>query len=226
MSKENKKEEAIKQEPAKEPSEAKQEATKTLTPQQEKESNMAKQIIDLEAQLNQAIAEIQQRDEALKKANETNKELINGFKSSAIEMENKANALLKQRFDELEAKFKKDLDLAKKYAIKDQALELINIINEFEQAVSFKPTDPKIANWLVGFKMYLTKFNNLLADLNISPITPEIGVEFDANCMECFADTVKDATKKDNTVIEVIHNGYKLHDIVIKPALVKVIKNN
>ena len=214
-----------KKEPKKE-SVAKKEATKPLSAQEQKDSDMAKQIIDLETKLNLKDAELKAKDETIQKLTNEIKDFNASFKDLALDMENKANALLKQRCDEQDIKFKAELDDAKKYAIKDQALELINIINEFERAVSFKPQDPKIANWLVGFKMYLTKFNNLLNDLHISQIQPTIGCEFDPNIMECFPETVIDPSKKDNTVVEVIHSGYKLYDHILKPALVKVVKNS
>ena len=60
---------------------------------------------------------------------------------------------------------------------------------------------------------------------NFSQIQPTVGCEFDPATMECF-ETIKDETKPNNTVCEIIHNGYKLYDHILKPALVKVIKNN
>ena len=134
-----------KKEPKKE-SVAKVEATKPLSAQEQKQSDMAKQIIDLETQINLLKAEIKNRDETIQKLNAQVNEFNANFKDLALEMENKANALLKQRADEQDVKFKAELDQAKKYAIKDQALALVDIINEFEQAISFNPTDPKIAN--------------------------------------------------------------------------------
>jgi molecular chaperone GrpE (heat shock protein) len=126
---------------------------------------------------------------------------------------------------ELEIKSKNELEHAKKYAIKNQALELINIINQMEIACNFKLNDEKLINYQKGFKLILTMFINLLAKLNIAQIKPIIGQEFDAKTMEC-AETVSfsEPTKKDNTIAEVVNNGYKLYDYILKPALVKVYK--
>ena len=43
--------------------------------------------------------------------------------------------------------------------------------------------------------------------------------------MEC-AETIfpSSPTKKDNIIAEVVNNGYKLYDYILKPALVKVYK--
>ncbi|MCQ2956963.1 MAG: nucleotide exchange factor GrpE [Mycoplasmoidaceae bacterium] len=73
--------------------------------------------------------------------------------------------------------------------------------------------------------MYVTKFNNLLADLNIQEITVQVGQEFDPKIMEPF-ETVKDPSKPDNSVATILKPGYKLYDHILKPVLVKVIKNN
>ncbi len=73
--------------------------------------------------------------------------------------------------------------------------------------------------------MYLTMFNNLLSDLHIEQIKTEVGQEFDPKIMECF-ETLKDESKPNNTVAMILEPGYKLYDHILKPTLVKVIKNN
>jgi len=206
--------------------EVKEKDNKPKPEEETQESKMAKKIIDLETALNLKDKDIKDRDEIINKLRENAKALAEEYKNLALDLQDKANEYIAKKVEENEAKFKRDLDYAKKYAIKDQALELIDIISKFEQAVNFTPKDPNIANWLMGFKMYLTMFNNLLSDLHIERIVPVVGGEFDPNFMECFPETVKDPSKKDNTICEVIHTGYKLHDQLLKPALVKVIKNN
>lgn len=212
MSKKNKKPE-LKKEPKKE------------TPETQ-ESKLAKKIIDLETLLNNKDKEISDQKakvEALKKELEL---MANEYKNLISQAEDKANALIKKRIDENDLKLKANLEEAKKYAIEDKAIELIDIVSKFSAAVNHPVQDPKIANWLQGFKMFNTMFNTLLEDLNIKQIHVEIGQEFDPNVMQCFEETVKDPSKKDNTIVQILEPGYKLYDHILKPVLVKVVKNN
>lgn len=211
MSKKNKKVET-KKEPKKEKVES-------------QESKLAKKIIDLETLLNNKDKEINEQKakvEALKKELEL---MANEYKNLISQAEDKANALIKKRMDENDLKFKANLEEAKKYAIEDKAIELIDIISKFSVAVNHPVDDPKIANWLQGFKMYLTMFNNLLKDLHIEIIVVNVGQEFDPAIMQCF-ETVRDESKPNNTVVEILEPGYKLYSHILKPILVKVVKNN
>lgn len=211
MSRKNKKVEA-KKEPKKEKAES-------------QESKLAKKIIDLEALLNNKdneINELKAKVEALKKELELT---ANEYKNLISQAEDKANALIKKRIDENDLKLKTNLEEAKKYAIEDKAIDLIEIISKFSVAVNHPVDDPKIVNWLQGFKMYLTMFNNLLKDLHIEQIVVDVGQEFDPAIMQCF-ETVKDESKPNNTVIEILEPGYKLYSHMLKPILVKIVKNN
>lgn len=206
---------------------AKKEPKKENKPQEEEsqESKLAKKIIDLEAALSykdKVVAEANKTIEALK-ADLTS--MAQQYKNQLILRMDEANRLIKLKQDENDAKFKANLAEAKKYAIKDQALDLIDVINQFEIACNYKLTDEKLINYQKGFKMFLSKFSKLLEDWHIIEIKPEVGKPFEPAVMECF-ETVQDPSKQNNIVCEVIHNGYKLYDHILKPALVKVIKNN
>lgn len=193
--------------------------------EESQESKLAKQVIDL-----QTIIEVKNKDLAHQaQIIEALKNDLTGmaqeYKNQLLLKMDEANKILKIKQDENDKKFRNELAYAKKYAIKDQALDLIDIVADFSSAVNHPVNDPKIANWLSGFKMYLVKFNNLLSDLNINEIKVSVGQEFDPNIMEPF-ETIKDPTKKDNTVATILKPGYKLYDHVLKPVLVKVVKNN
>ncbi|XQP55161.1 MAG: nucleotide exchange factor GrpE [Mycoplasmoidaceae bacterium] len=207
--------------------EPKKEPKKETTPEVEEtqESKLAKKIIDLEAALASKNKEIEDREKVIQALKNDLTALANEYKNQLILKMDEANKLIKIKQDENDAKFKANLAEAKKYAIKDQALDLIDVINQFEIACNYQLTDEKLINYQKGFKMFLTKFYKLLEDWHITQIKPEVGKEFQPAIMECF-ETVKDPSKQNNIIVEVIHTGYKLYDHILKPALVKVIKNN
>ena len=192
--------------------------------------NNEKKEIDLKQQLTSLLKSSLEKDAIIHEK----EQLINDLKAkiNAINEEYKqqicakmqeANNLLAQKTNELEAKYHKTLNDAKKYAIKDQAINLVNIINQFEIACNYKLNDEKLVNYQKGFKIFLSMFNKLLSDLNITTIKPNVGQEFEPNKMECL-ETTNNPTFANNIITEVINVGYMLHDNVLKPALVKVNK--
>ncbi|MBQ0045561.1 MAG: nucleotide exchange factor GrpE [Mycoplasma sp.] len=207
--------------------EAKKEPKKEMAPQQEEsqESKLAKKIIDLETLVNTKNKELSDKDKIIQALKNDLTTMATEYKNQLLLRMDEANKLIKIKMDENDAKFKANLAEAKKYAIKDQALDLIDVINQFEIACNYKLTDEKLINYQKGFKMFLTKFYKLMEDWHIVKIQPEVGKEFQPAIMECF-ETVQDPSKQNNIICEVIHNGYKLYDHILKPALVKVIKNN
>ena len=204
-------------EPKKEPKKETQEETQ--------ESKLAKKIIDLETLVSTKDKELLEKDKVIEGLKSDFMRLAQEYKNQLILKMDEANKLIKIKQDEYDAKYRANLADAKKYAIKDQALDLIDVINQFEIACNYQLTDEKLINYQKGFKMFLTKFYKLLEDWHIIQIQPQVGQEFEPAVMECF-ETVSDLSKTNNTICEVIHNGYKLYDHILKPALVKVIKNN
>ncbi len=205
--------------PKKEP---KKETTQVV--EESQESKLAKKIIDLEALIQTKDKEIENRNKVIDALKNDLSAMAQEYKNQLILKMDEANKLIKIKQDQNDEKYKKELAEAKKYAIENQAIELIDIIAEFSAMVNHPVSDPKIANWLSGFKMYLTKFNNLLSELHVQEILVNVGQEFDPKIMEPF-EIVKDPSKADNTVAAILKPGYKLHDHVLKPVLVKVIKN-
>jgi molecular chaperone GrpE len=136
---------------------------------------------------------------------------------------NEANIMLKNKIEEITAKTKQELDTHKKYAIEKQAGDLIDIVNQFELALSYTPTDEKIANYQMGFKMFLTMLKNLLSSLGIDEIKINIGDEFNPEFMECF-EFVNSNELSDHTISKIMSKGYKLYDRFVKPAAVYVVK--
>jgi molecular chaperone GrpE len=178
-------------------------------------------------ELNKKIIELNevifQKDKHIEKLQQEIQSINNDYVSKITEKTNEANATLKNKLDELSKKAFEELSLHKKYAIEKQAENIINIINQFELALSHTSSDEKIANYQNGFKMFLTMFKNLLSDLSIHEILVQIGDEFDPKKMECI-EFIHHNQLADNKVAQVVTKGYYLHDHLIKPAVVRIVK--
>lgn len=132
-----------------------------------------------------------------------------------------AEKLINEKQKELSDKYKREYDEKLKFFYSKPLSSLVEIISQFEVVLN-GITDPSVAGYLVGFKMFLSQFDSLLSDFCISQIVPKEGDEFDSDIMEASATKVIEESELDNKITSVFRKGYKLHDRVIKLASVEV----
>ena len=192
-----------------------------------KEKQKAEQKNQTKQQNNEEISLLKKEIDELRKKNESLIDEINKMNQNYVEKINKkaieAKAIVDAKIKEFEQKQKTEIEQIKKFAFKPYALELIDVVNQLESVLSFEPSDPKIKNYQVGFKMYLSMLKNILEKGCIKEIPIAIGDEFNPEYMECF-ETQQSAELEDNKVVKIIKKGYKIHDILLSPALVVVCK--
>jgi molecular chaperone GrpE len=139
---------------------------------------------------------------------------------SAKEAESKAkeNALL--HMAELE-NFKKrknqEVDAFKKYASENTIREFISILDNFYIA-SAHIDATKADDTVKGFLMIQKQIESTLEKLNVQKIE-SLNKPFDINCHQAIGQEAKDGIES-NIVIKEMQSGYKLHDKVIRPAMV------
>jgi molecular chaperone GrpE len=181
------------------------------------------EIEKLSKEIQQLKTEIDSKNERILQLEQEVKTINEDYVIRVTEKANEANALLKSKLAELSDKMQQDLAVHKKYALEKQAASLIDIINQFAMALSYKPTDPNIAKYQSGFQMFLTMFHNLLNELGITEIKVNVGDEFNPEIMECI-EFVHSHELANNKVAKVITKGYKLYDRLIKPTVVNVVR--
>ncbi len=189
-----------------------------------KDENINSKVNDLLAKNTSLNNEILNKDQRIKELENQIKQFNENYKNEINKKTIEAQKLVESKIKEQQEKFEKEIQHIKKFALKDKAVELINIINNFDVAVSFTPEDPNVANYVQGFRMFSTMFKNYLANNNIIAIEPSIGDNYDPLTMEAFEAEFNPSFKA-NQIIKVIKKGYKLHDIVIIPASVVVCKD-
>jgi molecular chaperone GrpE len=180
-----------------------------------------KLLTDEIAKLNAYIFE---KDKRITTLEDQIKQINQEYVGKVQEKTEQANVQLKQKMDELNIKAAQELENIKKYGLEKQLGSLIDIVSQFEMALSYKPTDEKIANYQSGFMMFLNMLKNLLIELHVNEININVGDEFNAEYMECI-EFVPNPQLKDNHVAKIITKGYRLHDRVIKTAVVYVVRN-
>jgi len=205
-------EESLKEQGAKEVEKQEEKIEKKIDKVEDKNVELLDKIKNLEQKISENNSKIRAYEQQISDINASYAAKIN-------EKASQANEIVQSKIKELQDKHKSTLEDVKKYGISSAAGQLVDIISQFKGALNFTSDDSKVNNFLMGFKM----FDNLLQDLNISEIVIKIGDSFDPNIMDAF-DTTNDKELSDNVVSVVLSNAYKLHDRVIKHAVVKVNK--
>ena len=133
-------------------------------------------------------------------------------------------ALLRSRAD-LDNAFKRnisDVEKAHKYGIEKLLIELLPVVDNLEHALTnFSNKSSKEDK--EGVELTLKSFESTLDKFGIRPIYP-LNEQFDPIKHEAVM-TSKDLKKQDNEIENIFQRGWELHERVVRPARVSVIKN-
>jgi molecular chaperone GrpE len=133
-------------------------------------------------------------------------------------------ALLRSRA-ELDNAFKRnvsDIEKAHKYGVERLLNELLPVVDNLEHALNNFSKDSKKDD-KEGVELTLKSFESALDKFGIRPIYP-INENFDPIKHEAVM-TSQDSKKENNEIENIFQRGWELHDRVVRPARVSVIKN-
>lgn len=102
---------------------------------------------------------------------------------------------------------------------KDFALSLISILEEFERGLSYEPDNE-------GLKLMKAKFENELNKFDIKKIEVNKGDMFDESLHEAISVVPTNDENMDNTICDIIEQGYKTSTYIVKYTKVIVNKYN
>ena len=108
-----------------------------------------------------------------------------------------------------------------KYAKSDLIRKLLDVLDGYDRALETTPADAEGQPWLEGLRLVERKLRQLLESEGLQPLDA-VGQPFDPYLHEAVAHLESDAPE--GTVISEYQKGYRLHDRVIRPALVTVAK--
>ena len=97
---------------------------------------------------------------------------------------------------------------------------LLPILDGFHMALSCDTTSQEMKNFLIGFEFIYRNMVSVLENEGVSEMSPKVGDAFDPNTMSALETKFDEG--KPNRVLVVKANGYKLHDRLIRPAIVVV----
>lgn len=105
------------------------------------------------------------------------------------------------------------------YASARLAEQLLPVVDDFDRAIAHVPEGID-ENWLKGVRMTVGKLHEALASVGVEPIEA-VGSRFDPKLHEAIA-TEESAEHPEDTVLDEVRRGYKMHDRVLRPAMVRV----
>ena len=129
---------------------------------------------------------------------------------------------LRAELDNSQKRSVAEVEKAHKYGIERLLLELLPVVDNLEHALKNLSEDVSDSD-KEGIELTLKSFESALDKFGISPIYP-ISEDFDPIKHEAVS-VVKDEKHADNKIVEVMQKGWRLHERVIRPARVVVIKN-
>jgi molecular chaperone GrpE len=108
---------------------------------------------------------------------------------------------------------------ARKYALESFAEGLLPVVDSLEAALKTGDTS--------GVELTLKQLVGALEKSSIQAIDPRPGERFDPHRHQAMAavEAPPGEMREPNTVVAVMQKGYRLHDRVLRPALVTVAKN-
>ena len=118
--------------------------------------------------------------------------------------------------------YQKEYDKMMKYRSQSIIESLLPSLDGFEMAFRFEAKTPEAQSYRVGFEFVYKLLKQALIDEGVSEITPKPGDKFDSNIHQA-VDTVETEDESlENTIKEVLLNGYMLKDRIIRPSNVKI----
>lgn len=125
----------------------------------------------------------------------------------------------KAEADNIRKRAQADVANAHKYALESFAGELLPVRDALEAALAADNTT--IDALRLGVELTLKQLNSAFDKASIAEVNP-IGEKFDPHRHQAM--TTVESDKAPNTVVHVLQKGYRLHERVLRPALVTVAK--
>ncbi|MGH7747424.1 MAG: nucleotide exchange factor GrpE [Candidatus Dormibacteria bacterium] len=122
-------------------------------------------------------------------------------------------------FDNFRRRKAQELADRVRYSSEDAARALLPALDNLRRAVDHAPEGTDDA-FLSGVRMTVRQFEEALATLGVTPIDA-VGAPFDPSLHEAVAG-VESPEVENDTVVDELQRGYRLHDRVIRPSMVRV----
>ena len=109
-----------------------------------------------------------------------------------------------------------------RFAKAELITRLLDVLDDFDRALETVPGDLRDQPWVEGIWLVERKLRDILASEGLEELG-SVGKPFDPHVHEAIAHVHADVPE--GTVVDEVRKAYKLHDKIIRPALVTVAKS-
>jgi molecular chaperone GrpE len=197
---------------------------------------MSSQTTDNHEEDNQPATEAQAEDASKEQANDGFEPADDFIADELSGMEQAVNAaeqeLLQHRdamlrmqaeMDNLRKRLIRDQERARKFALEGVMKDLLQVRDSLERALEITPENATVESLREGEELTLKLLSKVLGDHGLEMIDPQ-GEAFNPEWHEAVA-MLPSADAPENTVLQVMQKGFRLHDRLIRPAMVVVAKS-
>lgn len=144
-------------------------------------------------------------------------------KATSVDVEELTNDLKRMTADFSNYRKRNDAERAEfaKFAKADLIAKLLDVLDGYDRALATVPDELRGQPWVEGMWLVERKLRSILDSEGLEPID-SLGKPFDPYLHQAVAYVESD--EPEGTVIEEHQKAYRLHDRVIRPALVTVAK--
>jgi molecular chaperone GrpE len=126
-------------------------------------------------------------------------------------------------FANFKKRVEREQEEARARVVADVMQDFVAILDDLERALNDRPADGEAGSWASGIDMIYRKLMAVLDAEGVRPVLPGESELFDPN----FHEAVSHEESPDHAagqIIGVIHQGYRIGDRILRPALVRVAK--
>lgn len=183
--------------------------------EEKSEKNKIRQLEETNQMLNEKIKKLEEEKILSEKI----------FKAKVDEISKNATVKVEELKEEIKNKAKEEINHKTRFAIQKLLDDILGPLNNLFVAVKAgsASTDPNVAGYVKGFEMLTTQIFGTLESHGLKVIEPKLGERFNPELHQVH-EVVEDSTKEKDTIVKIVSRGYKLHERVIKPSIVNVIK--
>jgi len=127
---------------------------------------------------------------------------------------------MQAEMDNLRKRLIRDLERSRKLALEKMTRDLLQVWDSLERGLGASDGSPTVESLKEGQQLTLKILEKVLQDHDVEIIDPA-GQPFDPGSHEAVT-VLPMADVPENTVIEVLQKGFRLHDRLVRPAMVVV----
>lgn len=127
---------------------------------------------------------------------------------------------MQAEMENLRKRLIRDLEKSRKFALEGVMKDLLQVRDSLERGLQMIDESTSVESLKAGKELTLRMLSKVMADHGLEVVDPA-GEAFNPEFHEAVT-LVPAADRPENTVIEVLQKGFKLHDRLLRPAMVVV----